>query len=108
MSNFKDEILEAANGEPIIAIVIEGKEWYYSVKLRPNSTSVSGKVITWEEAAMLLDYEYSQEYGGVDCNAITAWTETRVIFVGCYDGSSWLTSVLRNPTPHIPEWVGGG
>ena len=108
MSNFKESILEIAGDEPIIAIVIEGKEWYYIDKPRPDTRLVSGKVITWAEAAPLLDYEYSQDYGGVDCNAITAWTATRVIFVGCYDGATWVTSVPRNPRNHIPGTVGGG
>jgi len=38
----------------------------------------------------------------------TVWTDQRILFVGCYDGSHWITSMPRNPTPFMPHAVGGG
>lgn len=104
MPNFKDQILAVAGDEPILRIVVKNvKENDYA-----SWGEETSQLYIWEEVAPSLDYEYNAGYGGVECHAITAWTESKVIFVGVYDGSSWVTSVPRHPMPHMPHTVGGG
>lgn len=102
---FKDDILEAANGEPILAIVIGEFGWGYRERV-PLQVSTN-QVLTWEEAASSLDYKYDDGFGAPDCHAITAWTENTVIFVVQYDGSTCVQTIPRNPIDHKPEMPGG-
>lgn len=105
---FKDNILEVAGKEEIIAIVIGEMGWEdYNDKGKPEYKSVIGKLLTWKEAAPILDYSYNTGYGAPDCQAVIAWTETKVIFVVQYDGSTSIHSVPRNPVSHIPCMPGG-
>jgi hypothetical protein len=108
MSNFKNDILEEAGNEPVEAIVIGEMGWCgYNSEGKPTWSKVLGKIITWKEAEPYLDYEYDPGYGAPDCQAITAWTKTRVLFVSQYDGSTSIESVYRNPTEHNPNMPGG-
>lgn len=112
MKTFADEILDEAGGEPIVGIVLNGgrgRRWKYEDGC-PNVTPAElvGKLVDWPTAKPLLDYDYARGYGGEDCHAVTAWTAYRVIFVGCYDGATWVTSVPRNPQDCKPTMVGGG
>ncbi len=56
-------------------------------------------------AAVSFDRPFDDGYGGVDGDAFTVWTQTRVYFPGIYDGAEWCASVPRHPngvpTPHI-------
>lgn len=107
--NFKDDILEVAGNEKIEAIVIGKMDNYHSGYARTEKAdAAAGNVLTWDDAALLLDYEYDSGYGGVDCNAITAWTKTRVLFVAQYDGATWVSYVYRNPTAHDNVPMPGG
>lgn len=72
---------EAAIGDPIIAIA-------------PNDQAV------WNAP---FDSGYGLEEGA----AILAWSETRVYFPVCYDGSEWIGSAPRNPQPSGQRHVGG-
>lgn len=101
MSNFAQDIKRAANGEPIEGIVIGVRGWY-------DDNEPDTRVLSWDEAEPLLDYEYSTDYGAPECHAINAWTANRVLLVGQYDGSTWVTWVPRNPTAIRPTMVGGG
>jgi hypothetical protein len=109
MSNFKNDILEEAGDEPIEAIVIGEMGWGgdYNAEGKPAWDEVRGKILTWEEASPYLDYEYDDGYGATGCQAIAAWTKTRVLFVSQYDGSTTVESVYRNPTEHNPNMPGG-
>ena len=89
---------------------------------------VIGKVSSWDKddfdiqeipTLKLLDWSFQIEdilrpinwesgYGGAECPAIHVWTETRVWFIGHYDGMTWWTSVPRNPQDSCPHLVGGG
>jgi len=51
---------------------------------------------------------YDAGYGGEDCHPIYAWTDSRVIFVSCYDGSTQVESIPRNPMPGEARMFGGG
>lgn len=107
MSNFKADIERAARAEPIEGIVISAERgWGHEPN--PVPADKADIVLRWAEAAPLLDYEYDPGYGGEDCHAIYAWTPSRVLFVGTYDGSTWVASVPRNPAAGRPDSVGGG
>lgn len=110
MSTFAEDIESEAKGEEILGIVIGGYGWasYSSEPIKiPQVKRLTQ--LSWIEARPFLDYEYDGGYGAPNCHAITAWTENSVIFVGTYDGSTWVTSVPRNPTnTRDPHMVGGG
>jgi len=60
----------------------------------------------------LTDEELSQPfdsgYGGEEGIPFTAWSDTRVYFPACYDGSEWCASVPRNPEENAAtDHVGG-
>lgn len=77
----------------------------------PVPLDVRGKPVLWDKAVRdgyFEGWSFTGGYGGVDCYAVTIWTDRSVIVVGCYDGSSWLQKVPRNPAPHWPESIGGG
>lgn len=107
MDNFAKDIEDEAGGEPIHAIVIGEPQWW-KADPRDIPTDHIGIPIPWSVARPLLDYNYNTNYGSADCHAIAAYTETRVILVGTYDGATWLYSVMRNPTPGHPSVEGGG
>ncbi len=96
MTNFKQDILEAAAGEPILAIAVSDRRTRYPYGESPDHNLGSAPV-AWEAAAPVLDYEYDDGYGGQDCHDIWAWTATRVLFIHEYDGSTSVVSVARNP-----------
>uniref|UniRef100_A0A6H1ZP89 Uncharacterized protein n=1 Tax=viral metagenome TaxID=1070528 RepID=A0A6H1ZP89_9ZZZZ len=112
IENFMDDILEAAQGERIEAIVIGPyggydewsilEEYDERIPLEYRDT-----LIDWTIAKNFLDYEYSTGYGGAECHAIYAWTPTRVLFVVQYDGSTKIKSISRNPVGGTPEIPGG-
>ncbi len=99
MSKFKDDILKAAGGEPIDAIVIGDYGWGSP----DRRLAAAGKILTWTEAAPLLDYEYDDGFGGPECHAFVAWTTNRVLYVHEYDGSTSVSCRPRNPTTHMPD-----
>ena len=99
---FAEDIERAAGGEEILAIVLGARGY------KDDTTPNLGVPVKWEEARPILDYEYDSGYGGVDCHAIMAWTETWVLFVCSYDGSTWVASVPRKPQFITPDTYGGG
>ena len=107
MSNFKEDILKAADG-PIEAIVIGefGGFWRDEVWLERPSLStkhVENKLIQWAEAGPLLDYEYDEDFGNAQCHSITAWTKSSVLVIHEFDGKTHVRVVPRNPVPHEPR-----
>ena len=115
-SNFKQDILREAGGEEIEGIVIGRRGWKGEEDVvekyvdAPDYSSVLSKILTWEEAAPYLDYEYNDNPGtGLpECNAIVAWTASKVIFVSfCeWDVTTDVQSVPRHPVAHEPELLG--
>lgn len=98
---FKQDILDAADGEPILAIKFDDSvlDSYWG-KVDPRweaSKHLKDKLCTWEELGPLLDYEYDSGYGSMDCHNITAWTATKVIYINEYDGSTSICYLPRNP-----------
>jgi hypothetical protein len=113
VSTFAEDIEQAANGEPILAVVIGEFGWRNGWgengygETDPLSWDKRGVPLLWTEARPLLNYEYNSGYGAPCCHAIYAWTISQAIFVVQYDGSTWLTSVPRNPVPCHPNMPGG-
>ncbi len=111
MSNLKEWILRAANGEPIEAIVIgsmgKRKQTPKNVPWMKQDRSKWNKVLKWEEAAPLIDYDFNSSYGVPGCQAVTAWTKSRVIFVSQYNGSTSIEYAPRHPEDHEPAMPGG-
>lgn len=110
MPTFKDAILEEVGKETIEAIVIGEFGWHgYRNDGKPAYKHVIGKLLSWEEASPILDYEYESGHGATGaCQAITAWTPDHVYFIGTYDGRTWVDCVPRNPLAYIPSMVGDG
>lgn len=107
MGTFKNDILEATNGEEIVGIVIGKFGWGgYKDKGTVPKKKI-GKLLTWKQAAPMLDYEYSTGYGAPECHAVFVWTTESVLFVSQYDGSTAIYSIPRNPTPCEPDMPGG-
>jgi hypothetical protein len=102
-SNFKDDILAAAKGEPIEAISVGRKRSGWSLDDTPDHALGDGPV-SWDMAAPVLDYAYDAGFGGQDCHNIWAWTRTRVLSIHEYDGSTSIISVPRNPAPYKDGW----
>jgi len=107
MSNFKEDILREADGEEIIGVVIGAFGWGDYHKKPSVPAFQSGKLMTWEDALPILDYEYDAGWGAPDCHAIVAWTENKVLFVVQYDGSTNVCTVPRNPSDCEPDMPGG-
>ena len=109
MANLKHWLLEEADGEPIEGVVIGEMGWGdYASKDVPNYEAIpKGQLLTWDEAQDYLNYEFSSGYGAPQCNAVYAWTASKVIAIGQYDGATWPYSIPRNPTDVMPEMEGG-
>ena len=109
MSNFKDDLLAEAAGQTIEAICIGDMGWSdFNHEHIPNWKEVPrGKLLNWQEAAPLLDFNYSTGYGAPECPCVYAWTKDYVIFISQYDGSTCTNKVPRNPCDCDPQMPGG-
>jgi len=66
-------------------------------------------LLSYDEAkSYMTGWSFDGGYGSPECHSTFVWTDERIIFVGKYDGSTWLTSVPRNPMDCVPHMVGGG
>lgn len=98
MSNLIQWIEEAAAEEPILGVVIgQPPDIWYAPDLDPQP------VLTWDEAKPTLDYDFYSGFGQASCHPVLAWTESRVIFITEYDGSTSVNSVPRNPQSCVPQ-----
>lgn len=108
MTTFAEDLEEAAGDEPIKKAVIGEMGWpNYNEEGKEVPERLKGKVLSWDEARPLLDYEYSRGYGAPECHAVYGWTETRVLFVVQYDGLTAIHSIPRKPKAGLPEMPGG-
>jgi hypothetical protein len=106
--SFADDIERVAGSEPIEAIVIGRDEWGSAEDHLKRSAVVRiGVVLTWGEARPMLEYDYNAGYGLPECDAIWAWTPSRVLFVSQYDGATVVEWVPRNPVDGMPDMPGG-
>jgi hypothetical protein len=111
MANLMNWLKDAFGDEQIEAITIgeapsriRYSEDYTGKKIH----GYENKLLSLEEASYYLDYDFHDGFGAEDCHAITAWSATKIAFVVCYDGSTWLQTLPRNPTQFFPPYVGGG
>lgn len=103
------EDFEEEAGEPILFAVIGDMGWsnYGNDERHDPGLGRKGHLLDWGAARPLLDYNYSSDYGAPDCQAVYAWTESKVLFVVQYDGSTWVSSLPRNPFGCVPTMPGG-
>ena len=100
--NLAEAFESAANG-PILATTLSPP---YDHRYDDTQPDYVGKILSWDTARVILDYEYNNGYGGADCHAVYVLTETQVLFVGEYDGSTGISQVPRNPTEGTPAFSG--
>lgn len=94
MSNLLNDLVEAVDGEKILAVQLFNNPRYEYSGVDP-AAAILGKVLTFEEIWPHLNYEYDAGYGTQDCHDFFAWTATRVFFVHEYDGSTWVRNAPR-------------
>lgn len=107
--NLKRWIEEATDGEPIEAVVIGEMGWgdYASESVPNYNTHIRGKVLTWEQAAPMLDYDFDTGFGAPECEAIYAWTASRILLISQYDGATHPHVIPRHPVDCMPIMPGG-
>lgn len=82
---------------------------YGEPESRPVPVNQRFRLLTFDEAEPFMHgWQFSGGFGAPNCYAFRAWTDKRVIFVGKYDGSTWLDWVPRHPSKEPPEMCGGG
>jgi hypothetical protein len=115
------EHIEAKASAPIVGVVIGKFGWGTIDKLAadyemfdlgergvpPLPADKAGVVLPWSDARPFLDYEYDNGYGPPDCHAVFAWTDTHIVMVSQYDGSTRVFRVPRSPSPCEPFMPGG-
>jgi hypothetical protein len=108
-----DELLEELKPGEVIESVVFNTPCMYDF-YGPNGedyipAKLIGQLIPFEEAKQyFFGWNISGGFGNPDVVPFYVWTNYRVLFIGCYDGATWLESVPRNPTNVIPNIVGGG
>lgn len=68
-----------------------------------DMTTIIACTRTSDEMLVQFDAGYGTENGV----PFTAWSEKRVYFPACYDGSEWVASVPRNPCDEHTYHIGG-
>lgn len=94
--NFAQDLLKVAGDEDIIAVSVSPNRrsvWDDEGPDHPLGTDP----VTWEDALPHLSYKYDSGFGGQECHNVWAWTDTRVLFIHEYDGSTHVLSVPRGP-----------
>ena len=109
MSTLKEWIEKCADGEPVLGVVIGQMGWgdYGSEMVPGYKEQPRNRLLTWEAALPHLSYEFDNGYGAPGCNAIYAWTASRVIAISQYDGATAPFWIPRNPQDCVPEMPGG-
>ena len=104
---FADDLLEAAGDEPIVQVVIGAGRVAGDARHAPGLAR-QGELLTWDQARPLLDYDHDYNIGWqvADCQAVYAWTPTRVLFVVKYDDDTQISAAPRDPTAVVPVMFG--
>ena len=104
MTTLKEWIEEAAEGEPIIGVVL-GRSPY---NFKEFEFYPENKLLTWEKALQYLQFDFCGGYGSQGHFPIHAWTKSWVIGTDNYDGSTSCFRIPRNPCDCVPCEPGGG
>lgn len=108
MANLRKELEEGLDeGERIEAVVIgvhDRDENRFTDDPPARYPDMLNRVLTWEEAAPILDEEYDDGYGSAECFPFYAWTNTHIYFVREYDGSTHIGAIPRNPQDIAPDF----
>lgn len=108
-----DELLEELRKDEVIEAVVFNRpdiRNFYG----PNGEDfippeLIGVALSFEEAKKYFyGWNIENGFGSADVIPFFAWTNQRVLFIGTYDGSTWIDCVPRNPVNRIPYTVGGG
>ena len=72
MANLKEWLLEQAGDEPIEAVVIGEMGWGdYQSEMIPNYHDMpKGELLSWDEAARWLDYDFDCGFGAPEGQAV--------------------------------------
>ena len=81
--------------------------WRKQIDIALAEACDPGPIIAITPVDLDLDLEFDNGYGGIEGEPFTAWTETRVYFPLCYDGSEWAGSAPRNPCDEATAHLGG-
>jgi len=70
--------------------------------------NMRNRVLNLEEATPYMqDWNVNSYYGAPKSYAIYVWTNKNVFWITQYDGSTWLSSMPRNPEDCEPRLHGG-
>jgi hypothetical protein len=124
MPTLRDWLIEAAAGEPIVAVVfgrvgtlgagepLTGHDWpLWDDDMEGDN--IPGyrecpfhKIVSWQNAQPWLNNEFSCGLGAPQCQAVYAWTAYRVIFIHNYDGATGVRWVPTMPAECMPNYNG--
>ncbi len=105
----RDWILKITGVEPILGVALGNIGWgnYGREDIPDYDEQPKGKLISWNDAQQYLNYKFHDGFGAPGCNSIYVWTESKVLFVVQYDGSTRMHYVPRHPCDVMPEMPGG-
>lgn len=81
--------------------------WRKELESEMKRQADPGPVLAVAPDYAAFDVEFSAGYGTAEGPKVLAWTEARVYFPVCYDGSEWMGSAPRNPDVEGQSHVGG-
>lgn len=79
MAVLRDWILDMADGEPVVGVVIGKFGWDHDKRPGEDESPPMGILLSWDEARPHIEYEFDDDFGAPGCHAITAWTQNWVI-----------------------------
>ena len=86
----------------------EGVSWNELIMLTIKQDKDDSPTLTTTLTETEFNEKFDDGYGGERGRPFTAWTDKRVYFPVCYDGSEWVGSVPRNPCNEVTVGQGGG
>lgn len=107
--NAYEELLDSLmDGEHIEKIILSDPKDSYGMEEYHIPASFTNVPLTLEEARpYLYGWQIAGGYGGEEVIPLYVWTNKRVLFIGSYDGSTWLAGIPRNPSDCKPYTIGG-
>jgi len=98
------------NGSELYWDDYEWEQWGECPSVKnPIERENIGKIMSLETAKPYMQgWRFEHDMGGLNCYGMYIWTNKRIIWVGKYDGATWLSSAPRNPIECRPLMSGGG